>query len=145
MRLRFELINNNKDHIDLLFRLLHQRKHTISHLSRVSYEDHKKFVENYPYLYWYFVIDNDEVIGTIYIHANNSVGINLNKIQGNLVEEIFAFICANHHPVSEVSSVIPGYFYVNVSNSNTELKNVLKDLNLIKIQETYKLSSGDST
>ena len=100
---------------------------------------HKKFVENNPYLYWYIFSLNEKAIGTFYIKDDNSIGINTNEPTKKLLNEILDFILDNFSPNKGIPSEIPDYFFINVSQKNNELKDIVNSLGYIPIQVSYKL------
>lgn len=60
-----------------LYKLLAERKvsESISHKHHPTWEQHKAFVQSKPYLGWYVIADDDELIGTCYITKYREVGI----------------------------------------------------------------------
>lgn len=77
MTVELQRVTKSKKDINLLFKLLNEREHTVSHRKAVIFSEHKKFVKSNDYRIWYFVYEHKECIGTFYIHQNNCVGINL--------------------------------------------------------------------
>tara|TARA_B110000971_G_C19962188_1_gene478492 strand:- start:440 stop:1297 length:858 start_codon:yes stop_codon:yes gene_type:complete len=125
--------------VDALFRLLNKRKYSISHAKAPSYESHKSFVESNPYMHWY-LISLDHPVGTFYIQSDNSIGMNFCNPATDTVKEVLGFIKRNFEPQKAVSSKIPPYFYINVSEKNMDIKNILDGLKLNPIQVSYKLN-----
>ena len=41
-----------------------------------SKKEHSRFVSAHPYRVWYLVYNNKSLIGSVYLHTDNSVGIN---------------------------------------------------------------------
>ena len=138
-KINFKKISYKNSHIEILYELLKNRKFSISHRTLPSYESHKKFIKENPYHIWYFVFNENEVIGTVYIHKNNSIGINLLEISEELITVILEFVISNHTPQKEIKSSIPNFFYINVSSENHELASILKGAGLKKIQETFEI------
>ena len=129
---------NNKDAL-ILYDLLKTRKHNISHEVLPNFQTHKQFVENNPYLYWYIIYLDEKAIGTFYIKSDNSIGINTNVTKKKIINEILDFILDNFSPSKEIPSEIPNYFFINVSQKNNELKDIVDSFGCIPIQVSYKL------
>jgi hypothetical protein len=125
--------------VDILFELLKKRKHYISHSKMPTYESHKSFVELNPYIHWY-LISHDHSVGTFYIKSDNSIGMNFCNPTSDTVKEVLDFIKRNFEPQKAVSSKVPPYFYINVPDTNLDIKNILDSLRLIPIQVSYKFS-----
>ena len=123
----------------ILYDLLKKRNHNISHEVLPNFKSHTKFVENNPYLYWYIFYLNEKAMGTFYIKDDNSIGINTNEPTGTLINEILDFILDNFSPIKGIPSEIPDYFFINVSQNNNELKEIVDSLGCIPIQVSYKL------
>jgi len=123
----FEEIIPNKEQIGILYDFLKKRKHFISHNITPSIKEHSIFVENNPYRYWFLIKYNMKIVGSVYIQDDNSVGINLefNLIKFTFKEfiEKLKFIVA---PKPEIKSKRYNDFFINVSPSDIELQNWLK-------------------
>ena len=122
-----------------LYDLLKKRNYNISHKVLPDFKSHKKFVENNPYLYWYIFSLNEKAIGTFYIKSDNSIGINTNETNKKIINEILDFILDNFSPIKGIPSEIPDYFFINVSQKNKELKDIVNSLGCVPIQVSYKL------
>ena len=70
-------ITNSENHISETYRLLKLRTSTISHKHQPTLEEHKKFVINHPYRFWFLVKESDEYIGSVYLKHDNSIGLNI--------------------------------------------------------------------
>jgi len=135
----FELVTNTSEQISNLYQLLKDRNFSISHENLPSYSDHENFVKNAPYRFWYIIKYSDEVIGSFYLKWDNSIGINLNKAEKNLVVEIINHVRASLEPMPEVPSFTPNYFYLNVSVHNQNLIDIIEELGEERLQVSYKL------
>ena len=103
-----------------------------------SIKDHYKFVKNSKYRYWYFIILNEEYIGTFYIKNDNSVGLNINGYYTqNLIKNIISYIKENFKPLPEIKSERINSFFYNVSPENKKLIKVFKKLKFKNIQLTF--------
>ena len=123
------LVEKKEEHSKILYKLLEKKRNTISHNQMPPYEDHKKFVFNHPYRSWMIIYDNNEVNGSIYIHNDNSIGLNLMyNLPNHELEAILNKITSEFAPLKEQKSVVPNYFFLNVSPDEKEL---IKSLNEI--------------
>ena len=122
-----------------LYDLLKKRNYSISHEVLPDFKTHKKFVERNPYLYWYILSLNGKAIGTFYIKDDNSIGINTNEPTKEIIKEILDFILDNFSPKKGIPSEIPNYFFINVSQNNNLLKDIVSSLGYMPIQVSYKI------
>ena len=118
---------------------MENRQHNISHSKLPSYENHKKFVLSHPYKVWYLVFKKSKVVGNFYIKYDNSIGLNLLIQNIELVEFIINYIRNEYKPEKAIPSLIPPYFYFNISKNNVELDIIFKKLNINSFQVSYKL------
>ena len=139
MRYKFELVKGDETQIEILYKLLKLRSHNISHSSMPSYDVHRTFVENNPYLAWYIVKRDKIEIGSLYLKKDNSIGINLKDPSIEMVSACLNFIKSQHVPKSREASIIPEYFYVNVAATNVVLIDIMKKMKLKQLQVSYKL------
>tara|TARA_B100001989_G_scaffold223163_1_gene176945 strand:+ start:4959 stop:5384 length:426 start_codon:yes stop_codon:yes gene_type:complete len=123
----------------ILFKLLKKRKYKISHSQIPNINLHNNFVENHPYREWFIVFYKGESIGTFYIKFDNSIGINLIMQTKENIQFILSFIKSNFSPQKEVPSIIPPYFYLNISSDNSKLKVILEEIGFYKLQVSYKI------
>lgn len=135
----FELITGSNEQINHLYDLLKKRTFTISHKHLPSYNNHKNFVLEHPYRYWYLISFKKSYIGSFYLKKDNSVGININFNNKEILISILNFLKLNHSPNNSYPSLVPPYFYLNVASDNTQFQGLLKDLDLFPIQISYKI------
>ncbi len=138
-KINFEKISGSDRQKKILFNLLKQRKYKISHSEVPDINLHIKFVENHPYRAWFIVFDEQNEIGTFYIKFDNSIGINLEVQTKENIESVLKFIQSNFSPLKEVASVIPPYFYLNISSDNYQLQCILESIGIYKLQISYKI------
>tara|TARA_Y100000589_G_C26951523_1_gene546687 strand:+ start:27 stop:455 length:429 start_codon:yes stop_codon:yes gene_type:complete len=138
-KVNFQIVTNSEQTISLLYELLAKRKHKISHKEMPNYDDHRKFVSNHPYRYWYIIKTTNIPIGSFYIKSDNSVGINIIDESKEIIECIINFINANIEPNPSVKSMIPDYFFVNIPSTNINLINIFENLNKKSIQSSYQI------
>lgn len=138
MTIEFEKIVPTDIQIEKLYLLLKNRSYMISHKFLPSFEEHKSFVSNYPYIAWYLLYKNKSALGSFYIHTDNSVGINLiEKYEENDVCNIIGYIQKNYSPLPPIKSVRRGVFFMNVASENTELIKVLQNLGKTEFQSSF--------
>ena len=137
--LHYELIESTENYFQILYKLLQDRKFSISHEDVPTFEDHKEFVKKHPYKYWYIISNGKEIIGSFYINYDNSIGLNLIHQNKKILTEIITFIKTKFKPEKPKKSLIPKNFYINVSSQNYELIKIFSDLNILKIQISYEI------
>jgi len=126
---------------EILYDLLKSRIHNISHHKLPSYLSHKKFVDSYPYRYWYLIYENDNVKGSFYIQHDNSIGIDLQNPSLLILKEIVNFINGKHIINKALPSQVPPYFFINVAKSNKEMLEMLEKIGCEPIQVSLKINS----
>jgi len=137
MSIKFERIIPTQNQIDELFFLLNNRKYSISHTSMPSKKEHSDFVSEHPYLVWYLIYKNKNLIGSVYLQTDNSIGIDLIEYYENEILLVFKYIKNNHKPLPSIKSVRGDEFFMNVSSENTNLIKILKNLDKYEIQRSF--------
>ena len=139
MSLKFEKIIPTQNQNDELFFLLNNRKYSISHTSTPSKKEHSDFVSEHPYLVWYLIYKNKNknLIGSVYLQTDNSIGIDLIEYYENEILLVFKYIKNNHKPLPSIKSVRGDEFFMNVSSENTNLIKILKNLDKYEIQRSF--------
>ena len=125
--------------IQILYDLLKNRNHNISHSKLPRFESHEKFVKDNSYKVWYLVQRDKTFLGSFYIKYDNSIGLNINDFSFKTIEEILIFIKNNFTPSKSKPSEIPPFFYINTSSNNIKMHDILNKLELIPIQTSYKI------
>ena len=138
-KLNFEKIYGTKRQKIILFELLKKRKYNISHSQIPDINLHNKFVDNHPYREWFIIFQKEQEIGTFYIKQDNSIGLNLIKQTKESIQLILDYINSKFSPEEEISSLVPAYFYLNISSDNFELQAILEELKIPKLQISYKI------
>ena len=123
----------------VLFELLKQRVHSISHIKTPTWDEHEAFVKANPYRYWAIILEDDFPIGTFYLQDDNSVGLNINEPSLYLVSQVLTNIRTKFKPLGEEKSKVPSYFYVNASCGNEKLGELLIYSDAKPIQISYKI------
>jgi RimJ/RimL family protein N-acetyltransferase len=124
---------------DLLFDLLAQRRHSISHKRTPSLNEHKAFVKTHPYRHWAVIFRDNYAIGTLYIQEDNSVGLNTNEPSLYVVSKVLAYIRRNFQPLKEIKSKRPHHFYLNTPYDNEELGEALLNSDALPIQISFRI------
>jgi hypothetical protein len=83
--------------------------------------------------------DKDMYLGSFYIHNDNSIGINLITYEEEIVTWCLEFINKEFEPLPPIKSVIPPFFYLNVSPENTEMISLLKREGHEQIQLSFRV------
>ena len=137
MTLEFEKIIPTSTQVSDLYELLLERKNSISHTDIPSLNEHNKFVLSHSYVAWYLIYKSENLVGSLYVHSDNSIGLNVNQSTKEDVSEIISFIKANHKPLPSVKSVRRGEFFMNVSSDNGDLIKCLQQLGKEEIQRSF--------
>ena len=137
MTLDFEKIIPTSNQVSDLYELLLDRKNSISHTETPSLNEHHKFVLSHPYIAWYLIYKSEKLVGSLYVHSDNSIGLNVNQSTKEDVSEIISFIKANHKPLPSVKSVRRRDFFMNVSSDNGDLIKCLQQLGKEEIQRSF--------
>jgi hypothetical protein len=141
LEVRFEKVTASAEQIDVLFNLLSERLHRISHKD-ANYTEHKKFVCSHPYRMWFLVKIKNDYVGSFYITQENIIGINVSERCVRLVvAPITKFVESNYQPLVEIPSVRSGKFAINVPSSNKILAESLENIGAKLAQVTYYLPS----
>ena len=135
--IKFKEVDQNDT--EVLFELLKQRVHSISHIRTPTWDEHEAFVKANPYRYWAIILEDDCPIGTFYLQDNNSVGLNINEPTLYLVSQVLTNIRTKFEPLGEKKSMVPPYFYVNASCGNEKLGQLLIKCGVNPIQISYKV------
>ena len=137
MSIKFEKITPTQKQIDELFFLIKSRKYSISRKSIPSKKEHSNFVFNHPYRVWYLIFKNKNLAGSIYLHKDNSIGIDLLEYNKNDVFLTIKFIKDNHKPLQSIKSVRSKEFFINAASKNQKFIRILKNLNKVEIQRSF--------
>lgn len=135
----FERILSTDEQIKILYELLETRNYVISHRSLPSFEKHQGFVKNHPYLHWFLLRDEFTYFGSFYLKRDNSIGLNLTEYSKEILEACVNFISDNFTPQESKPSMIPNYFYLNISYTNKEALSALQELGLNPLQISLRL------
>jgi len=131
--------NISEDDAEILYDLLKQRIHSISHANIPSKDEHYTFVRSHPYREWVMLLIDGRPMGSVYLQEDNSIGLNLVEPSYYLVTEVLRYVKKNFTPNEEIKSKVPPYFYLNVPYDNTQLCEILRASGATPIQISYKI------
>ena len=131
-------VNPHKiNHVRNLFVILARKTFNISHICLPTYHQHKNFVENHPYRFWYLIENKQKYIGVIYVTFENVIGINTIISSKELYINAIKALINSHKPLEEIKSIRNKCFVINVNPNNKILIEAIKILGLCHIQNTY--------
>ncbi len=124
----------NAVHIGFLYALLAERpaEANISHTQMPTYEQHTAFVKRTPYMFWYIIMHDEMMAGSIYLTRNQEIGIHIYtpfRRQGIARRAIPAFMKLIGSPK----------YLANVAPGNAASHALFSSLGGIVIQHTYSL------
>lgn len=142
--MRFIEINNdiNKSNLKFLYSLLKARKYSVSHKEIPSFEEHSDFVKNHPYYKWFIVENQTYLIGSLYIHKDNSIGLDILNQFEVLIPEILSFMEKKYKPLPSIKSVRSKNFFLNISPQNKRLQDLLLSLDYKISQISFEKKSN---
>jgi hypothetical protein len=143
MQVELVRIRKNAEHAFMLYNLLKTRVHNISHVRLPTLEEHFNFVMSHPYRAWYFIkAKNDgSMVGSIYLHKNNCIGISVLPGCDDFIEDAIAQLISKFSPLPAIKSVRTAVFAFNVAPENNELMAVIKKMGARLVQHTFVLNN----
>lgn len=135
----FEKISPTDEQVKILYELLKTRNYVISHRSLPSFERHQDFVKSHPYLHWFLLRSETNYLGSFYLKKDNSIGLNLTEYTKENLGACLDFINNNFTPRESEPSMVPNYFYLNISYSNEQALSALLELGLNPLQISLRL------
>ena len=120
--------------IRFLYQLLKERdpRANISHKKMPSYSEHEKFVKSKPYDKWYIIKLKNKKIGSIYLTAQNEIGIFIKKdCQGDNLGQQSLFLMIKKNPRKR--------YLANINPKNSKSIKFFKNNKFNLIQHTYEL------
>lgn len=137
MTIIFEKIIPSENQVEKLYSLLLNRRHPISHNKLPSLKEHSKFAMSNPYIIWYLLYKDNNLLGSIYVQSDNSIGINLINPNEVDVLEVIMYIKNNHHPFPSIKSLRRGEFFTNIAHDDLIMIQILNKLNKKEIQRSF--------
>lgn len=127
--LTFQRIIPDAAQTKILYELLSQREHAISRECSLAYKDHESFVLKHPYRRWYLIYEKNSCIGSVYVHYDNSIGINIHvKIATKKLHQILTFVKLTLKPLKPIPSVRYKDFFLNIPIEDANLQSSLREL-----------------
>ena len=136
----FEKVMGTEEQIEILYIHLKNRKYSISHKLLPQYQDHIKFVKNHPYRDWFIIKEAKEIIGNVYVHFDNSIGLNCtDEITEVQIGTVLQILTNTLKPLEPVPSVRSSGYFINVPTANTQLQEKLLHIGLVELQKSFQL------
>ncbi len=132
-------ITKSNEHIQVLFKLLQDRQHTISHTHLPTYDQHAGFVANHPYRAWYLLSLESVYVGSVYIKTDNSIGFNIQEQYYDYIPSTLQYIHKHFKPLPPIKSERSSHFHVHVGPNNIKLQTILEKIGARHIQNTYAI------
>jgi len=139
--IKYIKVKKTEKHALLLYELLKNRSHNISHQALPSYEDHKKFLVNNPYRAWFLIVKHDACVGSVYLLKSNAIGVFTLKRHHDCLEEAIQMILENYRPLPDIKSIRTAEFSININPNNRALISAVKALKGKLVQKTYTIPS----
>lgn len=117
----------------MLYNMLAEREphETISHSRMPTLEEHKAFVMRVPYKGWYFIHNNDAIVGSIYITYANEIGIHITKPNRRCgYAELAIAVLIKLHKEK--------FYLANINPNNEKSVRLFTKIGFGHIQNTYK-------
>lgn len=140
--MKFVSIYDEPRAMDLLYRLLSERRYNVSHRKMPGAVNHRKFVISRPYRYWYMIDVEGAYVGAIYLGRNNEIGIGIfHEFQGqHYGRQAVSMLIEKHKPLKGIPSIRSKYFVANINPENETSIRMFQRLGFRHIQNTYELS-----
>ena len=137
MNIKFEKVIPTEKQVKELYLFLKEREHSISHKRIPSLNDHTSFIIENPYIAWYMVFIEDNLICSTYLKDDNSIGINLLNGYEIYFGEIIDFLKYHHKPLPAIKSVRREEFTVTIASTNINLIEFLHNKKNFEISYTF--------
>ena len=83
------------------------------------------------------IYKNENLAGSVYLHTDNSIGIDLIEYHEKEVYLSIEYIKDNHKPLLSIKSKRRKDFFINVASENKSLLKILKKLDKNEIQRSF--------
>ncbi len=117
----------------VLFELLSERTidQSISHKGMPSLDQHRAFIDSKPYLAWYLIESESEIVGSVYLSQMREVGLFIFKRYWSrgFGAEVVRVLREKH----------PGRLLANINPANERSIRFFNRLGFKHIQNTYEL------
>ena len=125
----------------VLYDLLSEREHNISHKRLPPWKDHIKFIDSKPYRKWFLVCVGETVVGSCYLSKQNEVGIFIFKQyqgKGYGLETVNKLV-TEFNPLKEIPGIRSGQFIANINPENESSARLFQKLGFSHIGNIYRL------
>jgi RimJ/RimL family protein N-acetyltransferase len=126
-------VDKHKDAVMILYDLLSEREksESISHKSMPIIGKHREFIASNPYLAWYLIEVEGDIVGATYLTRQRELGIGILKAhRGHRYGKEALRIIMHKHP---------GRFLANINPANEKSIKLFGNLGFGLIQHTYEL------
>lgn len=123
---------HSEAHAVILYSLLEERtvQQSISHKAMPTYKQHRDFIKSNPYIAWYLIGHEGNIVGATYISKAKELGIFIfNEFHG------FGY---GREAIKEIMNRFEGPFLANINPANEASRRFFIDLGFERIQETFK-------
>lgn len=126
---RFVRVNNSSSHKKMLKRFFEQRPvaERISSDATLCSLEHNKFVDNNPYVEWWFVYVEGKIVGSFYTTVSNNLAISTLPGFSRLKPKLFDIVAELFPPLPAIKSIRRGTYSVNVSPKNKEMLEAMEN------------------
>ena len=116
-----------------LYELLKERTpdQSISHKEVPVFPEHRNFFYSIPYMYWYLIVDDGEVVGSVYLTKQREIGIFIFK---EYFKKGYAL-----QAINKIIEMHPGKFLANINPKNEASIKLFEKLGGKLIQHTYEV------
>jgi len=137
-------ISSCEEHLNETFALLNSRRFAVSRQNQTSFENHIDFVSNHPYRYWFLIEYEGKNVGTVYIHKDNSIGLNLIIDFEFLTSAVLKEVIQQFSPLPPIPSVRNENFIINVPTMDDFIANEVRKIGGLEIQRTFVIEKKRS-
>lgn len=140
MKVMYELVDPiNEEHVGFLYDLLKERppEANISHKELPTFAQHAAFVARYPYAFWYIIIADGSLVGSVYVTKHDEIGIHIYTPfrRKGLARQAIRWLIITHNISRPLANVAPG---------NLKSHALFTGLGGTVIQHTYLLDGAHS-
>ena len=137
-----EIQKDSSEHQKITFDLLKKRQSSISHNMMPTFDEHMEFISKHPYRHWFLVRRNQKYLGSIYLHTDNSIGIQLLEGEKDHTPEIIATITNCYQPLPPIKSVRNKNYIINIAKEDQNTADLITKIGGVEIQRTFVLDQN---
>lgn len=136
-KVTFVKITKKNEHITYLYEYLKEREFNVSNTKLPSFDEHRNFVLNHPYRVWLLIKVSSNLVGNVYLHQDNTIGLHLHKNYSKFIPIVLEKLFSEWEPLPEIKSVRNSKFLINVASADENTGTILEEFGARKIQTTY--------